>query len=239
MKVDILAVGVHPDDVELCCAGTLLRHIDMGYKVAIVDLTRGELGTRGSAETRDKEAAEAARIIGIEHRENLHMADGFFRKDEAHQHKLIEAIRKYRPDIILANAIHDRHPDHSRAAELVREAAFLSGLPKIETKLEGQPQEAWRPKALYHYIQGYYIKPDIVVDISAYEEKKMEAVRAYSSQFYDPDAEGEKETFISQKGFFDLIRGRAVEMGAHIGARYAEGFTVNRMIGVDDLLALR
>ena len=232
MKLDILAFAAHPDDVEISCGGTILKHIEMGYKCGIIDLTRGELGTRGSGELRLKEAAKAKEILGIEVRENLGFADGFFSIDKEHQLPIIEMIRKYRPEIVLANSIHDRHPDHGRAARLVAESCFLSGLMKIDTG-----QEAWRPKAVYHYIQDEYIQPDLTVDVTPYFDKKIEGILAYSSQFYDPESD-EPETPISGKEFFDFLRGRAMTFGRPIGAELAEGFTAARNIGVKNLLDL-
>ncbi len=238
MKVDILAIGVHPDDVELSCSGTLLRHIAAGKKVALLDLTRGELGTRGSAEIRDQEAATAARLMGAVARDNLAMADGFFKQTEENLRKIISIIRKYRPEIVLANAIEDRHPDHGRAAKLISQACFLSGLLKIKTEFGGSPQEHWRPKVVYHYIQDYNLKPDFLVDITPYIDKKMELIMAFSSQFYNPKST-EAPSPISGKDFLDYIAAKARTLGRVIGAEYAEGFTVNRTIGVDDLFDLR
>jgi bacillithiol biosynthesis deacetylase BshB1 len=234
MKLDILAIGAHPDDIELSCGGTILSHISQGYKVGILDLTGGELGTRGTTDTRREEAANAAQILGVAMRENAGFADGFFANDKEHQLALIKYIRKYRPDIILAPAIHDRHPDHARSAQLVEDAAFLSGLTKVETKLDGGVQEAFRPKAVYHYIQSLDIKPDFAVDISAFFDKKIEAIRAYRTQFYDPQS-NEPNTFISSPDFLDLIRGRASHFGVPMGVRYAEGYTAKRLIGVNNL----
>jgi bacillithiol biosynthesis deacetylase BshB1 len=232
MKLDILAFGAHPDDVEISCAGTILKHIELGYKCGIVDLTHGELGTRGSGELRLKEAAKAKEILGIEVRENLGFADGFFSIDKEHQLPIIEMIRKYRPEIVLANSVHDRHPDHGRAAKLVAESCFLSGLIKIETG-----QEAWRPKAVYHYIQDEYIQPDLTIDITPYFDKKIESILAYSSQFYDPKSD-EPDTPISGKEFLDFLKGRAQVVGRPISAELAEGFTAARNVGVNDLFNL-
>ena len=229
MKLDILAIGVHPDDVELSCSGTLLKHISFGKKCGILDLTQGELGTRGSAELRLKEAAEAAKILGVSFRENLGMADGFFVNDKAHQLKIIEVLRKYQPEIVLCNAVSDRHPDHGRAAQLVSEACFYSGLRKIETG-----QEAWRPKAVYHYIQDRQLKPDLVIDVTPFVEKKMEAIKAFGSQFYDPDSI-EPESPITVKNFFELVKGKMAAYGRDAGFEYGEGFTVERTIGINDL----
>lgn len=237
MKLDILAVGVHPDDVELSCSGTLLKHISMGKICGILDLTRGELGTRGSAEIRMKEASEAAKILGVSLRENLGMADGFFCNDKEHQLKIIQIIRKYQPEIVLCNALTDRHPDHGRAGQLVSEACFYSGLRKIETKLDGAEQLAWRPKTVYHYIQDRHLKPDLVIDVSPFVEKKMEAIKAFSSQFYDPNS-NEPESPITTKNFFEFVKAKMTVFGRDAGYEYAEGFNVERTIGVDSLFDL-
>jgi bacillithiol biosynthesis deacetylase BshB1 len=234
MKVDILAVGVHPDDIELSCAGTLLSQLNRGYSVALCDMTQGELGSRGSGPLRLEEAEAARKIFGVKHRENLGLADGFFQKDEKSLKALIEVIRVYQPDIVLANAIADRHTDHGKAADFIKEACFLSGLIKIETQRNGQVQQAWRPQAVYHYIQDYYHHPDFIVDISPYFQKKVETILAYSSQFYNPKSD-EPETPISTKGFMDFIEGRARQFGRLIGVEYGEGFTTSRPIGVTDL----
>ncbi len=234
MKLDILAIGVHPDDVELSCAGTLLKEIGRGLKAGILDLTQGELGTRGSAELRLKEAEAAAKILGVSCRENLGMKDGFFKNDEEHQKAIIQILRKYQPDIVLANAIDDRHPDHGRASKLISEACFYSGLRRIETKLNGQKQKAWRPKAIYHYIQDYFLKPDFVVDVTPYAERKVEAIKAFGSQFYDPNS-NEPSSPIAVENFFDYVNGRMVQMGRYIGVDFGEGYTVERPIGLDSL----
>ncbi|GIV32961.1 MAG: bacillithiol biosynthesis deacetylase BshB1 [Chitinophagales bacterium] len=234
MKLNILAIGAHPDDVELCCAGTLLKHKSMGQATGIIHLTKGQLGTRGNEEQRMREAAEAARILGVDVHENLGFEDGFFKNDSFNQLKLISVLRKYRPDIVLSNALDDRHPDHGRAGWLVEEACFLSGLRKIETLEQGVPQEAWRPRAVFHYIQAYYHEPDIIVDISAFWDKKMEAIRAYRSQFYDPHSK-EPETFISTPEFMEFIKARAIEYGQSVGAKYGEGFVSRRRLGVHSL----
>jgi bacillithiol biosynthesis deacetylase BshB1 len=239
MKLDILAIGVHPDDVELSAAGTLLKHIALGKTAGILDLTRGELGTRGSAALRTEEAMASAKILGLSAREQLTMADGFFENNESNQKHLIKAIRKYQPEIILCNAIADRHPDHGRAAKLVSDACFYSGLVKVETRGEDNAlQAAWRPKALYHYIQDRVIKPDLVVDITTYMDKKMESILAYSSQFYDPNSK-EPETPISSKNFMENIKAKAMIFGRDINCDYAEGFTVERSIGVENLFDLK
>lgn len=239
MKLDLLVFAVHPDDAELGCSGTILKHIAAGKKVGIVDLTRGELGTRGTAETRDAEAARSAEILGLHARENLRMRDGFFKNDEEHQLQIIRMMRKYRPEIIFANALHDRHPDHGRAGELVNDALFLSGLPKIRTFNEdGSEQEAWRPRLMLQYIQDRYIQPDIVVDVTDFWEKKMESIRAFSTQFYNPDLD-EQETYLSSPEFLKVIDARGRELGKYINATFAEGFTCRKFLGVDDLFQLR
>ncbi|MFZ9170995.1 MAG: bacillithiol biosynthesis deacetylase BshB1 [Sediminibacterium sp.] len=230
MKLDILAFGVHPDDVELGCAGTIMAAIDQGKKVGIVDLTRGELGTRGTPATRTQEAAAAAKIMGVDVRENLDMADGFFANDEAHQRKIIALIRKYQPDIILANAPEDRHPDHGRSAKLVSDAAFLSGLRKVETIHDGLAQEAWRPAYTFHYIQDRFIQPSFVIDITAYMERKMEAVLAYGTQFTNADT-SEPQTYISSPQFLETVKARALMLGKRIGVGYAEGYITEKIIG--------
>lgn len=234
MKLDVLAIGVHPDDVELSCAGTLLKHIALGKKCGILDLTCGELGTRGSGELRLIEAANAAKILGVSVRDNLKMADGFFKNDTTHQLEIIKKIREYQPDIILCNAVTDRHPDHGRSGALVSEACFYSGLLRIETELNGTKQQHWRPKAVYHYIQDRHLKPDFVVDVTDFFDKKMEAIKAFRSQFYSPDST-EPESPISMKNFFDFIEGKMRVFGRDAGFEYAEGFTVERTIGVNDL----
>lgn len=234
MKLQILAIGVHPDDVELGCAGTLLAAIEEGKKVGILDLTRGELGTRGTPETRKVEARNAADILGIQVRENLGMADGFFQNDEAHQRLLITAIRKYQPDIILANAPEDRHPDHGRSAKLISDAAFLSGLRKIETQVDGVNQAAWRPAYVFHYIQDRFIQPSFVIDISTYMDKKIESVLAYTTQFYNPDL-NEPQTYISSPQFIESVKARAMMLGKRIGVEYAEGYISEKMIGIKSL----
>ncbi len=238
MKIDILAIGVHPDDVELSCAGTILKHIALKKKVGMLDLTLGELGTRGSAEIRTKEAKKAAKILGVSFREQLDMADGFFANDEKHQTQIIEIIRKYQPEIILCNAVSDRHPDHGRAAKLVADACFYSGLVKIETKQGKKSQQAWRPKAVYHYIQDNFIHPDFVIDITKHMDKKMEAIHAFESQFYNPNSK-EPATAISSPEFMEAVKAKSSIFGRSIGVRYAEGFTVNRTIGVDSLFHLK
>jgi bacillithiol biosynthesis deacetylase BshB1 len=234
MKLDILAFGAHPDDVELGCGGTLAKEIALGKKVGIIDLTRGELGTRGSASLRDKEACNAKEILGVSIRENLAFADGFFINDKKHQLEIIKVLRKYQPDIVLCNAIDDRHIDHPKGSKLVSDACFLSGLLKISTNFEGKEQEKWRPKHVYHYIQWKNIEPDFVVDISGYIDIKVNAVMAYSSQFYDPKSK-ELETPITSKNFIDSIVYRAQDLGRLIGVETAEGFTVERYAAVESL----
>lgn len=237
MKLDILAFGVHPDDVELGCAGTIMAAINQGKKVGIVDLTRGELGTRGTPTTRTMEAAAAAKIMGVDVRENLDMADGFFANDEAHQRKIIALIRKYQPDVILANAPEDRHPDHGRSAKLVSDAAFLSGLRKIETIHEGVTQNAWRPAYTFHYIQDRFIQPSFVIDITAYMERKMEAVLAYGTQFTSADT-SEPQTYISSPQFLETVKARALMLGKRIGVGYAEGYITEKIIGFSNFDAI-
>lgn len=234
IKLDILALGAHPDDVELGCAATLAKEISRGKKVGIIDLTRGELGTRGSAEIRDKEAANAAKILGVEHRENLKFRDGFFVNDEKHQMAVIRMIRKYQPNIVLCNAVQDRHIDHSKGSKLVSDACFLSGLRRIETAIDGINQEPWRPKHIYHYIQWENLKPDFVVDVTGFMDMKLQAVQAYSSQFYDPNSK-EPVSPISSQNFLESIGYRARDLGRLIGTDYAEGFTVERFVAVDHL----
>lgn len=234
MKLDILAIGVHPDDVELSCAGTLLKHIALGKKCGILDLTCGELGTRGSGELRLIEAENSAKILGVSVRDNLKMADGRFKNDDVHQIEIIKKIREYQPEIVLCNAVSDRHPDHGRAAALVSEACFYSGLLRIETELNGNKQQHWRPKAVYHYIQDRQLKPDFVVDITDYCEKKMDAIKAFKSQFYNPTS-NEVESPISVKHFLNQVEGKMRVFGRDAGYEFAEGFTVERTIGVNNM----
>lgn len=233
-QVDILAFGAHPDDVELGCAGTLAKEISLGRKVGIIDLTQGELGTRGSVETRYREAAKASEILGISVRENLKMRDGFFNNDEEHQLQVIKMIRKYRPKIVLCNAVDDRHIDHGKGAKLVSDACFLSGLKRIETVLEGENQEAWRPQVVYHYIQWKDLKPDFVVDITGFMDKKVAAIMAYDSQFYNPDSR-DAVTPIATRNFLDSIKYRSQDLGRLIGTDFAEGFTAERYVAVSSL----
>ena len=240
MKLDILVLAAHPDDAELACSGTILSHIAQGYKVGIVDLTRGELGTRGSAEIRDQEAASSAKVMGLSARENLAFEDGFFQNDRHHQMEVVKVIRKYQPDVVLCNAQSDRHPDHGKGGELAKTACFLSGLPKIITTLEGETQTAWRPKNLYQYIQSNYIQPDFVVDCSDFWDKKLEAMLSFSSQFHTGETTSDEgpQTFISTPGFVDFINARGREFGQHIGVKYAEGFTAVKLIGVKNIFDL-
>ncbi|MDC6364477.1 MULTISPECIES: bacillithiol biosynthesis deacetylase BshB1 [Flavobacteriaceae] len=239
MKLDILVFGAHPDDAELGAGGTIAKEVSRGKKVGIVDLTRGELGTRGSAEIRDKESAAAAKILGVAVRENMEFADGFFVNDKVHQLELIKIIRKYRPDVVLCNAVDDRHIDHPKGSKLVSDACFLSGLIKIDTKMEGENewQNPWRPKVVYHFIQWKNLEPDFVVDVSGFIDKKTKAIEAYASQFYDPKSK-DPETPISSKNFLDSVNYRARDLGRLVGVEYAEGFTVERYVAVDNLDAL-
>lgn len=234
MKLDILVFGAHPDDAELGCGATVAKEIALGKKVGIIDLTRGELGTRGSAEIRDEEAKKAQEILGVHIRENMNFADGFFINNKSHQIEVIKKIRKYQPDIVLCNAIDDRHIDHPKGSSLVSDACFLSGLLKVETHINEIKQERWRPKQVYHYIQWKNITPDFVVDVSGYINKKIEAVLAYSSQFYDPNS-NMPETPISDKNFLKSIRYRAKDLGRLTGVSYAEGFTAERFITINSL----
>lgn len=238
MKLDILVFAVHPDDAELGCSGTILKHIAEGKKAGIVDFTRGELGTRGTAETRDEETMVSSQILGLHARENLRFKDGFFKNDEEHQLEVIRMVRKYRPEIILTNALHDRHPDHGRAGDLANDAIFLSGLIKIETVLDGIKQEAWRPRLVLQYIQDRYIQPDIIVDISEVIEQKIACIRAFKTQF-DSEDNSEPQTYISTPEFLEAVIGRSREFGKSIGVQYAEGFTSRKLLGVDSLFHLR
>jgi bacillithiol biosynthesis deacetylase BshB1 len=236
-KVDILAIGAHPDDVELSCSGTLLKAVSEGKKVGLLDLTQGELGTRGSAALRLQEAEAARKIIGASFRLNLGMKDGFFADDEAHQKQIIEVIRACKPDMVLINAPRDRHPDHARSAQLEQKATFLAGLRKIETHWDGKLQEAWRPRLVLHYIQDYFLEPQIVVDITGFWDKKMEAIMAFGSQFYNPQSD-EPASAISSKSFLEVLKGRAQMFGRYASFEYGEGFIAERPVGVkrvDDL----
>jgi bacillithiol biosynthesis deacetylase BshB1 len=234
MKLDILAFAAHPDDIELSCSGTILKHISLGYKVGIIDLTRGELGSRGSAEIRDEESKNATLKLGIHIRENLGFRDGFFEIDEPHLLKVIEMIRKYQPEIILANSLTDRHPDHKRGGDLVSRANFLSGLIKIET----ENQTAWRAKVVYRYIQEKNIEPDFVVDVTGFEEQKMETIKEFKSQFFNPDSK-EPKTPISREDYLDFVLAKMKQFGANIQVPFAEGFTIERSIGIDNLFQLK
>jgi bacillithiol biosynthesis deacetylase BshB1 len=237
MKLDILAIGSHPDDVELSCSGTLIKEQSNGKKTGVLDLTRGELGSRGSAEIRDKEAAKAADIMKLSVRENLAFKDGFFINDEQHQLEIIKIIRKYRPEIVLCNAVKDRHPDHAKGSELASVSCFLSGLKRIETELDGEKQEHWRPNHVYHYIQWLDIQPDFVVDISGHIDGKIASVQAYGTQFYNPDDKS-PSTPISSKNFLDSIKYRSANFGRLIGVDHAEGYTSERHPAVDSLFDL-
>ena len=237
MKLDILAFAAHPDDVEISSGGTLLKYISEGKKIGVVDLTKGELGTRGSAELRMSEAKKASELLGLSVRENLNMKDGFFEETEENKLKIIQEIRKYQPEIVLANSISDRHPDHGNAGKLVADACFLSGLQKIETTCDGKLQKAYRPRLVLHYIQDYYLEPDIAVDVSAFAEQKIKVIQAYKSQFFDPQS-SEPNTPISGEEFFDFLKGRMMSVGRPFGANYGEGFTISRVFGVSDLFQL-
>jgi len=239
MKLDILVLPVHPDDAELGCSGTIVKEIALGKKVGIVDLTRGELGTRGSAEIRDQEAIASAKILGLAVRDNLGLPDGFFENNKPHQLKVIETIRRFKPEIVITNAYHDRHPDHGRASDLVEDSAFLSGLRKIETYYNGEKQQEWRPNLVLHFIQDNYIKPDILVDVTEYWDKKIESIHAFGSQFYNPEWEGEPQTYISSPEFIQVIEARAREYGKSIGVKFAEGFISRKILGVNDLFDLK
>lgn len=237
MKLDILAIGAHPDDVELSCAGVLIKEQSKGKKTGVLDLTRGELGSKGSAEIRDQEAADAAKIMKLSVRENLAFADGFFSNDRKHQMEIIKIIRKYRPEIVICNAPQDRHPDHGRGSDLASVSCFLSGLKKIETELDGKQQKHWRPKQVFHYIQWLELEPDIVVDITGFIDLKIDAVQAYKTQFYNPDDTSE-DTPISTKNFLDSIKYRSANYGRIIGTDHGEGFIAERYPAVDSLFDL-
>jgi len=234
MKLDILAFAAHPDDVELSASGTLMRYVAEGKKIGIIDLTEGELGTRGTVETRYEEATDSAKIMGLSARHNLRMADGFFEDNADNKRLIIEQIRKYQPEIVLANSISDRHPDHGRAGKMVADACFLSGLRKIETDLEGEEQLPHRPRLVAHYIQDFYLEPSFVIDVTDYVDRKIEVIKAFKTQFYDPNSP-EPSTPISGEEFFDFIKGRMLNMGRPAGMKYAEGFTISRVFGVKDL----
>ena len=234
MKLDILVFAAHPDDAELGCGGTIASHVAQGSKVGIVDFTKGEMGTRGTPEIRIEEAEESAGILGVHARENLGFEDVYFQNDKDHQLEVARIIRKYQPKIILANAVYDRHPDHGKAADVVKGGWFLAGLSKVETHLDGQKQAPWRPEVVYHYIQSVSINPDFVVDITAHWDTKIKAIMAFKSQFFDPKS-SEPETYVSSPTFMKMIESRAVDLGHSIGAEYGEGFTVNRNIGISNL----
>ncbi|MFA6059306.1 MAG: bacillithiol biosynthesis deacetylase BshB1 [Taibaiella sp.] len=234
MKLHILAIGAHPDDVELGCTGTLINHIRKGQAAGVLDLTQGELGSRGSVESRYTEAHASAQVMGLSMRENLKMLDGFFTNDKEHLLKIITILRQYQPDIILANALADRHPDHGRAGRLIADACFFSGLRKIETSYNGNAQQPWRPKKVFHYIQDRFTEPDLIVDISDSFEQKMEAIKCFKTQFFN-DNSGEPETYISAPGFLDKITNRASQLGHRIGVKYGEGFHLETSLGVKDL----
>lgn len=238
MKLDILAFGSHPDDVELGCSGTIAKEVSLGKKVGVVDLTRGELGTRGSVEIRNSESQKASEILGLSVRENLDMRDGFFVNDEKHQIEIIKILRKYKPEIVICNAIEDRHIDHGKGSKLVSDSCFLSGLRKIETSLNGEIQEAWRPKVVYHYIQWKNIEPDFVVDITDFVDIKTKSILAYSSQFYSENS-NEPVTPIATKNFLESIHYRSQDLGRLVGVEYAEGFTVERYLAVNSLSDLK
>ena len=238
MKLDVLAFGAHPDDVEISAGGTVSKMVSQGKTVGVVDLTRGELDTRGSADLRSKEAAQATEILGLSVRVNLDLGDGTFENSHENKLRIIKQIRRFQPEIVLANALSDRHPDHSRGAAVVKEAVFLSGLPKIETSIDGESQTAWRPRLLAHYIQDYYHEPDFVIDVTDHFTQKMNSVKAYSSQFYDPSSK-EPQTPISDEGFFEMIKARAISLGRPAGMELAEGFNVERILGVDDMFDFR
>ena len=234
MKLDILAFAAHPDDIELACSGTLIKQVKNGNKVGIIDLTEGELGSRGSRELRYEEAENASKVIGNSIRENLNLGDGFFEINEQSLLRVVEMIRKYQPEIVLCNAIKDRHPDHGRGGELVKRASFLAGLVKIETSLNGEKQEKWRPKQVFHYIQDEYIEPDFVIDITEEKEDKMKSILCYSSQFYNPESK-EPQTPISSKEFIDFLDGRSRQFGRTIGVKYGEGFNSANPVKVNSL----
>jgi N-acetylglucosamine malate deacetylase 1 len=238
MKLDVLAIGAHPDDVELGCSGTLINEVKKGKKVGIIDLTQGELGTRGTIETRYQEAADAAKIMGISVRENLKMRDGFFKNDEAHQMQLVKVLRKYQPEIVIGNILEDRHPDHGRGGWLIYDACFFAGLRQVKTTDdEGKEQEKWRPKMLLHYIQDRFYEPDIIVDVSDAWEQRMESIKAYKTQFYDPNST-EPQSYLSNPDFLDAIVARARALGKRIGVKYGEGFVSKKSIGIANLDAL-
>lgn len=235
-KLDILVIAAHPDDAELGCGGTIAKHIARGHRVGVADLTRGELGTRGTAATRDAEAAAAGAVLGLAVRENLNLPDGFFQNQREHQLAVIDVIRRYQPAIVLTNAPSDRHPDHGRGAQLVADSCFLAGLPKVV--VPGSEQHPWRPKAIYHFIQSHYLQPDFIIDISGFWQQKLAAIKAFKTQFYDPEST-EPATFISTPGFLKALEARAVEFGHSIGAEHGEGFIKRQALGLQSLFDLR
>jgi len=238
MKLDILVIAAHPDDAELACSGTVAAQVAKGYKVGILDLTKGEMGTRGTPEIRMQESAEASKILGLDVRENLGFKDIYFKDDDSHRLEIVKIIRKFKPEIVLANAVTDRHPDHGKGGAVASNACFMSGLRKIETTLDGIDQDPWRPKYVYHYIQNNYIKPDFVVDITDFWNIKIESIKAFRSQFYDPNNK-EPQSFISSAEFLDFIEARSREFGHSIMVKYGEGFTVERTLGITDLFDLK
>lgn len=238
MKLDILAFGAHPDDVEISSGATLLRYAKEGKSIGIIDLTEGELGTRGSVEKRYSEAEKASKLMGLKIRENLNLGDGFFEHSKENKLKIIECLRKYQPDLVLANSVHDRHPDHAKGAVLVSEACFLSGLKKIETSLNGVQQEAHRPRMLLHYIQDYYIQPDVILDVTDTGKEKIDLIKCYDSQFFNPKSKDPK-TPISGEAFFAYLEGRMLSLGRELGVTYGEGYTIDRSLGIDDLFNLK
>jgi len=238
VTLDILAFAAHPDDVELAASGTVVKHVSMGKTVGVVDLTKGEMGTRGTVEQRAAEAAESTKILGLSARVNLGLKDCFFDENEQDLLKIVEQIRRFNPKIVLCNAISDRHPDHSRASSLVSRACFLAGLQKIKTNFNGSQQVAFRPDAVYHYIQDRWVDPDFIVDVTAYYDKKIQSILAFKSQFFDPESV-EPETPISSEGFIDSIKAKDMVLGRFINAKYGEGFTVERFLGVEDITKLK
>lgn len=237
MKLDILAFAAHPDDVELSCGGTMILHAQKGYKTGIIDLTKGEMGTRGTPEQRMVEAENSARILGLSARENLGFPDTWFENNQSYQLEIIKMLRKYKPEIVLANAPYDRHPDHGRASSLLEESLFKSGLSKIETKIDGKVQEAWRPKKMYHYIQSVSLEPNLLIDVSDVHQQKMEAVMAFKTQMFNPESD-EPETYISSKSFIDMLEARSREWGHRIQVPFAEGFIQKQFVGVKNLFDL-
>lgn len=239
LKLDILVLPAHPDDAELYCSGTIAKHIALGKKVGVADLTRGELGTRGTVEIRQEEASRAAKLLNLSVRENVGLRDGYFEDDEKNQQEVIRVIRKFQPDIIITSAVSDRHPDHARSAELVEHAGFYAGLSKIKTvSANGEQQQPWRPKLILNFIQDTHLKPDILIDITEYWDLKIASIREYKSQFYNPDWTDEPQTYISSPEFIDVAEARAREFGRAIQVKYAEGFTSKRLFGVDNLFNL-